>query len=58
MKNKYKELYETELSKFQLTMSHLSIEELAIVSKAMNDYYEQRKLCDLMCGGVEDDCDI
>jgi hypothetical protein len=58
MKNKYKELYELKLSEFQLTMCNLSIEELAMISKAMNDYYEQRLMCELLCGGVEDDSDI
>jgi hypothetical protein len=24
----------------------------------MNDYYEQRLMCELLCGGVEDDSDI
>ena len=58
MKNKYKEMYEELLMQYQLTMSGVNLEELKIYVDAINDYYEQRKLCDLMCGGVEDDSDI
>lgn len=58
MKNKYKEMYEELLMQYQLTMSGVNLEELKIYVDAINDYYEQRKMCDLMCGGVKNDCDI
>lgn len=58
MKNKYKEMYEELLMQYQLTMSGVNLEELKIYVDAINDYYEQRKMCDLMCGGVEDDSNI
>lgn len=58
MKNKYKEMYEELLMQYQLTMSDVTLEELKIYVDAINDYYEQRKMCDLMCGGVEDDSNI
>jgi hypothetical protein len=58
MKNKYKEMYEELLMQYQLTMSGVNLEELKIYVDAINDYYEQRKMCELMCGGVEDDSDI
>jgi hypothetical protein len=58
MKNKYKEMYEELLMQYQLTMSGVNLEELKIYVDAINDYYEQRKMCELLCGGVEDDSDI
>ena len=58
MKNKYKEMYEELLMQYQLTMSGVNLEELKIYVDAINDYYEQRKMCELMCGGAEDDCNI
>ncbi len=58
MKNKYKEMYEELLTQYQLTMSGVNLEELKIYVDAINDYYEQRKMCDLMCGGDKNDCDI
>ena len=56
MKNK--ELYENTLIEYSLTLIGVPIKELEIRAKALERYIEQRKLCDLMCGGVEDDSDI
>lgn len=39
-------------------MYDMSIKDLEIYRMALSDYVEQRKLCDLMCGGVEDGSDI
>ena len=39
-------------------MYDVSIKDLEIYLMALSDYVVQRKLCDLMCGGVEDDSDI
>ena len=58
MKNEYKEKYKELLMQYQLTMSGINLKELKVHADAINDYYEQRKLCELMCGGVEDDCNI
>jgi hypothetical protein len=46
--------------KFYFEMNYCvdSIEELEIRLKALSDYIDERKICDLMCGGVEDDSDI
>ena len=52
MKNK---TYDDILLKLQTTMYDMSIKDLEIYLMALSDYVEQRKLCDLMCGGVEDD---
>ena len=46
------------LMEYQLTLSGINIDELELRLKALETYIEQRKLCELMCGGVEDDCDI
>jgi hypothetical protein len=58
MKNEYKEKYKELLMQYQLIMSGVSLKELKIYVDAINDYYEQRKMCDLMCGGVENDYNI
>ena len=55
MKNKK---YDDILLKLQTTMYDVPIKDLEIYLMALSDYVEQRKLCDLMCGGVEDDSDI
>ena len=55
MKNKK---YDDILLKSQTTMYDMSIKDLEIYLMVLSDYVEQRKLCDLMCGGVEDDSDI
>ena len=53
-----KEIYNDILFKLQTTMSDIPIKDLEAYLLALTDYIEQRKLCELMCGGVEDDCDI
>ena len=58
MKNEYKEKYKELLMQYQLTMSGVNLKELKTHVDAINDYYEQRKLCELMCGGDKNDCDI
>ena len=55
MKNK---MYDDILLKLQTTMYDMSIKDLEIYLMALSDYVVQRKLCDLMCGGVENDSDI
>lgn len=55
MKNK---IYDDILLKLQTTMYDMSIKDLEVQRMALSDYVEQRKLCGLMCGGVEDDSDI
>ena len=54
MTNKVEEL------KFQcqLTLCSVSIETLENMVEALQQYLTDRKLCELMCGGVEDDCDF
>jgi hypothetical protein len=54
MNNKYEEL----LMEYQLTLSGFNITELELRLKALETYIEQRKLCELMCGGIQNDCDI
>ena len=46
--------------KFYFEMNYCvdSIEELEIRLKALSDYIDERKLCELMCGGDKNDCDI
>lgn len=46
--------------KFYFEMNYYvdSIEELEIRLKALSDYIDERKLCELMCGGDKNDCDI
>ena len=39
-------------------MYDASIKDLKIYLMTLSDYIEQRKLCDLMCGGVENDSNI
>ena len=50
MKNKK---YDDILLKLQTTMYDMSIKDLEIYLMALSDYVEQRKLCELMCGGVK-----
>ena len=55
MKNK---MYDDILLKLQTTMYDISIKDLGIYLMALSDYIEQRKLCELICGGVENDSNI
>ena len=53
-----KELYENMLMEYSLTSSGISIKELEIRAKALENYIEQRKMCEPICGGVENDSNI
>ena len=55
MKNK---MYDDIFFFFLTTMYDISIKDLEIYLMVLSDYVEQRKLCDLMCGGVENDSNI